>query len=116
MALSVLQHADGLGVRIAGRRPARALGADRLAEGVAGVEGLRVLGGFNGLRESGAIAHPHIILGNPGDCPTRRCRAPPRPGRGGRKFKSCHSDQLFPQKIRLRGMIWELCLVRLRLG
>jgi hypothetical protein len=41
---------------------------------LAGVEGLPVLRAFNGLRESGAIAHPHIILGNPGDCPTAPAR------------------------------------------
>jgi hypothetical protein len=70
MALSVLQHADGLGVRIAGRRPARALGADRLAEGVAGVEGLARVRETNGLRESGTVFHPHIIYGNLSGCPT----------------------------------------------
>ena len=43
-----------------------------LRKAVAGVEGLPVLRAFNGLRESGAIAHPHIILGNPGDCPTAK--------------------------------------------
>lgn len=37
---------------------------------LAGVEGVPFLRGYNGLRESGAIAHPYIILGNPAHCPT----------------------------------------------
>ena len=34
------------------------------------MEGLPGLRGFNDLPESGALAYPHIILGNPGKCPT----------------------------------------------
>ena len=51
---------------------------------------------YNGLAGSGAVLDPDIICID--DCPTRSCRAPPRSGRGGRRFKSCHSDQNSPDK------------------
>jgi hypothetical protein len=53
-------------------------------------------------------------------CPTnsilRESGKAPRSGRGGRRFKSCHSDQLSLRKIHLRGMIWGTKPVSLHFG
>ena len=54
--------------------------------------GLRGQTKYKGLAESGAVLDPHIISRNLGAAPPS-CSAPPRSGRGGRRFKSCHSDQ-----------------------
>ena len=58
-----------------------------------GVEGLHGPTKYNSLAESGAVLDPHIICKDLGDCPTGDA-VQPRSGRGGRRFKSCHSDQL----------------------
>jgi hypothetical protein len=40
--------------------------------------------------------------------------SPPRSGRGGRRFKSCHSDQLSSQQKSSRGTIWGMKRLVLR--
>ena len=57
------------------------------------MEGLHGPTKYNSLAESGAVLDPHIICKDLGDCPTGDA-VQPRSGRGGRRFKSCHSDQL----------------------
>ena len=57
------------------------------------MEGLHGPTKYNGLAESGTVLDPHIICKNLGDCPTRQAERHLVRDEGGRRFKSCHSDQ-----------------------